>query len=102
MFICDAEKHRVVVDSDLARKARYRAWNKPRSVTEKPDLEIASGTTRVEGTGLCGHSIWTFRKANTEFSINELGYTDASEPTGARGELEVSVAGKLEHRAWCY
>jgi hypothetical protein len=101
-FVCEAEKQRVVIDSDANGTVRYRAWDKPRPVTAEPNMEIALGSKDVEGTGPCAHSIWKFRTHKTEFTVSELGCTDGSEPERAKGELTVVVAGKWRGKWWCY
>jgi hypothetical protein len=101
-FVCDASKHRVVVDSVEGGKPRYRAWNKPRSTLETPDMEIKDGVLDVQGTHPCTHSIWTFRKGRAEFGVEEPGCSESTPPEGARGALSVSVAGKAKQHWWCY
>jgi len=102
LFVCDAEAYRVVIDSIAGGTLRYRAWNKPRSLTAKPDMEIASGAQDTEGTGPCAHGIWTFKKGSAEYTVSTLGCTEGSPPPGVTGDLEVSIGGKPEHRWWCY
>jgi hypothetical protein len=102
VFVCDAEKHHVILDSVDNRTARYRAWNKPRAVTDKPDLELPSGKISWQGTNVCTYAIWQFAKGSTEYVVNSLGCTDGSEPAGAIGNLEVSEGGKLKQKWWCY
>jgi hypothetical protein len=101
-FVCAAERHRVVIDSDGSGKVRYRAWNKPRFLADPPDMEVAAGTKSFEGTGPCAHAIWRFRKGNTEFVVSELGCAGGAVPTGATGDLEVSIDGRLQQRWWCW
>lgn len=101
-FICDAEKHRVVIDSSAPGKARYRSWDKPHSLAERPDLELAGGAPEVEGTSPCAHSTWTFKKGRSAFEVSELGCAEASPPKGAVGQLSVSVSGKVKQQWWCY
>jgi hypothetical protein len=101
-YVCDAEKHRVVIDSDASGKVRYRAWNKPRFLTDHPDMEATAGTKSLEGTDACTQAIWSFRKGNTEFVVRELGCTDGAEPAGTTGELAVLVDGRPQQRWWCW
>lgn len=100
-FVCNAEKHRVVVDADGSGKLRYRSWNKPRLLAEVPDLEISPGTRRYDGTGPCVYATWTFKNSETEYSVSERGCPDYSVPSEATGELTVSTAGKLQQTWWC-
>lgn len=104
-FVCDAEKHRVIVDTDASGAPHYRAWNKPRSLTEKPDMEISSGKKDYEGSGPCSYTIWTFTSGATKFVVHGLGgcYEDSHQPPAdARGRLEVSTPGKPDVSWWCH
>jgi hypothetical protein len=60
VFPCETDKQRLVIDIEASGAPRLRAWNKPRSVTDEPDIQISKGTERFEGTGPCvrasGHS----------------------------------------------
>ncbi len=101
-FICDAEKHRVIVDQTSNTTARYRAWDKPRSIADPSDLEIPAGQIELEGTSPCGHTFWNFRKGNTRYVVSDLGCTDGREPRGAVGNLEIYSNSNLLQRWWCY
>lgn len=102
-FICETPKHRVVVDSIGNSRFRYRAWNKPRPITDKPDLELAGtdDTYTSEGTGPCRYSIWTFSSGTTEFSVSELGCTEGPPPEGSVGRLSVQKDGRPLGDYWC-
>lgn len=100
-FVCDTESYRIVIDTNSSGLLRYRAWNHPRAVTDKPDTEIAPGTESGEGTGGCARRIWKFKKGATGFNIGELGCTDGSEPKGTTGELEVLLGDQVQQRSWC-
>jgi hypothetical protein len=101
-FICDAEKHRVVIDSSAPGKTRYRSWDKPHSLAERPDMELAGAAPEVQGTAPCTHSIWTFKKGRATFEVSSIGCTEASPPKGAVGQLSVSASGKVKQDWWCY
>ena len=102
-FVCDAEKHRIVIDGGANGAPRYRAWNKPRPLTETPDLEIPAGTADFEGTDACEYSFWTFVSGTAKYRI-EGGRgcaSDSSWPQDATGKLGVSVGGKPPLSWWC-
>jgi len=40
-YVCQTSTHRIVVETLAGGALRYRSWNKPRFVTQPPDLEIA-------------------------------------------------------------
>ena len=100
-FVCDTERYRIVIDTNSSGRLRYRAWNQPRAVTDKPDTEIEPGIESGEGTGGCARRIWKFKKGAIEFNVAETGCTDGSEPKGTTGELEVLSEGQVEQRWWC-
>jgi hypothetical protein len=102
-LVCETSRHRVIVDNGADGAPRYRAWNKPHSLTDRPDLEIAKGTEQSEGTGPCRHSIWTFTAGATSYVVQELGCQGDSDepPKGATGKLEVGVSGKTQASWWC-
>ena len=102
-FVCNTEAQRVAIDTDASRHIRYRSWKVPRPVTDKPDVEISSGTLDIEGTGLCAHPVWRFAKGHTEVTVMTRGCSPDSSPPleGERGSLEISVSGQTKH--WrCY
>lgn len=101
-FTCDAEKHRVVIDSTTPKAFRYRAWNKPHSPEEKPDMELHEGSKNVEGTSPCTHAVWTFTKGNVTYLVGELGCTERVPPKDAIGELEVSSGDTTLGHWWCF
>jgi hypothetical protein len=103
-FVCETSTHRVIVDLGAGGAPRYRDWDKPRSLLEKPDLEIGAGHKSVEGTGSCTYSIWTFNSGGAKIEIQTLGcFADSSQPPkGARGKLTVSVKDKADASSWCF
>jgi hypothetical protein len=103
-FVCNADKHRVIVDAVGDGAPRYRAWTKPHSLTEKPDLEIAVGKRELQGTGACAYAIWRFTSNGTEFDLEgpEACYEESHPPPAdSNGMLEVSVPGKPTVSWWC-
>jgi len=100
---CNADKHRVIVDAVGDGAPRYRAWTKPHSLTDKPDIEIPDGKREFEGSGPCSYTSWTFTKAGATYSLHGPGgcYEDSHQPpTDSNGSLDVSVSGK-EVNWWC-
>ncbi len=103
-FACNADKHRVIVDALGHGAPRYRAWTKPHSLTEKPDLEIAGGKRDIEGSGVCAYVIWKFTSDGTEFDVDQpqTCYEESHPPPAdSTGMLEVSVPGKPTVSWWC-
>jgi hypothetical protein len=64
-FTCGAKLQRLLVDSEGTGKLRLRAWERPRSVSDKPDFEIAGGEAGVEGTASCASSQLDFPHSET-------------------------------------
>lgn len=97
---CKTDKFRIEIESMGDGKPLYRAWNLPHASPKPPAIELAGNMTR-EGTGMCSHRIWRFRNGNTDYIVTEPGCTDGSEPSGAKAQLEVEIAGKPRLKAWC-
>jgi hypothetical protein len=100
-FVCDTPKHRILIDSDKQIQYRYRAWNKPKAISEPPDMEIDAGKLEMLGTGPCLHTEWKFTKGKTTFTVSELGCTNGSEPTGTHGFLTVEIDGAMKQELFC-
>lgn len=102
-FVCNAEKHRVIIDAVGTGPPRYRAWEKPHSVLKKPDLEIAKGRRQLEGTGDCAHTTWTFTTSDATYYLQgpDGCYEQGHEPPpDSNGSLNVSIANKPDIRWW--
>jgi hypothetical protein len=52
VFPCETDKQRLVIDIEASGAPRLRAWNKPRSVTDEPDIQISKGGRRAENPSL--------------------------------------------------
>jgi hypothetical protein len=48
LFVCNADKHRIIVDMSSDGGVRYRSWNKPRSLADKADIVVAGGSADIE------------------------------------------------------
>jgi hypothetical protein len=105
-YICQTQSHRIVVDAVAGGELRYRSWNKPRAVTEAPDLVLTKGESTIEGNR-CGDPVYAFKNGATEYRVvGSLNCYPTLEiyapPKGATGRLEVTVAGKPAADSWCY
>jgi hypothetical protein len=105
-YLCQTQTHRIVVDAVAGGELRYRAWNKPRAVSEAPDLTLTKGESTIEGNR-CGDPVYTFKNGATEYRVEgSLSCYPTLEtyapPKGATGRLEVTVAGKPAAVSWCY
>ena len=101
-FICETDKERIVIDTGAIGAPRYRTWNKPRALTDKPDLEIPNGDQQVEGTGVCAYSVWTFTSGATKVIAEGLGCFGDSPPKGAKGRLRWSIKDAPPTNLWCF
>ena len=105
-YVCQTQTHRIVVETLADGTLRYRSWNKPRSVTEAPDLEIAKGDSTFEGTQVCAVPIYTFKNGSNVYRVEGglgcFGDAEPGPPRDATGRLEVGVADKPVTDSWCY
>jgi hypothetical protein len=100
-YICDTKGHHIVIDEPSGDAPRYRSWNNPHTVLDAPDMLINAGIHTIEGSGVCAGDMWKFKKGDTEFDVYPLGCTDGSEPSNARGALEILIKGELKQTDWC-
>ena len=93
-----------MIDTAAGGALRYRAWNKPRFVTEVPDLEIQKGKQAFDGTGQCSVPVYMFKNGTATYEVR--GGTGCAvnpePPQNATGELEVILGGKPVAHSWCY
>lgn len=103
MFICNTEKHRIIVAKQAENVYRYRSWNLPKTLTDKPDMELLQEKVlTTEGSGTCKHSQYTFNTGNAQFIIdNNLGCTETDPPKNAVGSLWIFVNGDMKNHYWC-
>lgn len=101
---CQTARHRIVLDNGAGDAVRYRDWDTPRSLLEKPSLEIANGKETSEGTGACRHWVWTFDTGGATIVLQTIGCYEESSgpPPGAHGQLSVSVKGHPDDLSWCF
>lgn len=101
-FICDTDKHHIVIDRAANGTLNYRAWNKPRSVDRKPDVEVHGGTEETVGTDPCVNTDWTFRRGNVEYFVSDNARcSEGKPPRNASGMVVVSINKAFASRYWC-
>jgi len=99
---CDTLKHHILIERLIDTQYTYRAWNKPKDTTQKPDLEISNGTVDLEGTGVCATSTYTFKKGNLEINVSDnVSCGDNTTPDNASGDVSVSINGVQKAHYWC-
>ncbi len=108
-FVCDTDKYRVIVDAGAKEPhsgeigdLRYRSWNKPRALFEKPDLEIPKGTMNYEGSGPCVSTSWSFAGGQARFTLTKNGECGEDSTDRAYGSLQVSTPGKSDLSWSCH
>lgn len=100
-FVCKTEKHTVVI-SLVSDVYQYVAWNKPKSIKEKPDMVVSNGKETIEGTGPCTNTLWTFTKGNVQYVVSTpAACTESQSPPNATGTLDVLINEELKKSWWC-
>lgn len=101
-FTCKTSAHIVTIDQLSSNQYQYRAWNKPKSITKKPDTIIARGKEITEGTGVCRYTRWEFNNSNTQYIVSTpVTCTEDIPPSNATGRLSVFVNGEHRKSWWC-
>lgn len=102
-FACSTSKHTVIVTLLPSGNYQYRAWNKPRSITEKPDVLIVGGEEITEGTGVCRYTRWEFTSNNVRYIVSKsVTCTQDFPPPNAIGQLSVFINGEHRKSWWCF
>lgn len=99
---CQTDQQWVVVDDGANGKLRYRAWNKPHTLADKPDLIIAPGRKESQGAGPCSHSAWLFNAGQTELFVEGRGCNSDRIPEGAQAKVQTSTGGNAAAPLWCF
>lgn len=103
VYTCETKTHRISIEQLNSGKYRYRSWNKPKELTETPDVDLSNGEIRFDGTGVCSTAAYLFTKGNVAYELHRgLGCGDGSEPKDATGSLNVSIGGKQVTDAFCF
>ena len=98
---CRTDKHTIQIDK-FQESYRYKSWNLPKSLLEKPDMEVSNGTLEVEGTGACSSQIWTFTKGAVKFVMdNGIACLEKAPPVGTVANLVVLIKGEEKTRLFC-
>ena len=106
-YSCQTKTHRIALNRVVGGAPRYRSWNKPLSITEEPDVEIADGDFSGEGTGDCAYRTYTFKRGTAAYIVQAgVGCFSSDDlnlpPDGATGRLKVTISGKDVTDTWCY
>lgn len=105
-YICQTHTHRIVVETAAGDVLSFRSWNKPKPLSDSPDLEIAKGDGTTEGTYPCVRSIYTFKNGNVTYRVGAglgcWGDNEPGPPKDVTGSLEVTIGDKPATDTWCY
>ena len=101
-FTCNTDKHTIVIEKLDAVNFRYRSWNKPKTMQEKPDMDLKSNDASVVGTGPCRHNEYNFKTGKVVFSIDDdLQCVEGKPPQNAIGNLNVYINDELKSHYFC-
>lgn len=101
-FVCKAAKHTVAISLLPSGKYQYRSWNKPKSITDDPDMVLVGGEEITEGTGVCRYTRWEFKKKNVEYIVSTpVTCTESVPPPNATGQLSVFINNEHKKSWWC-
>ena len=105
VFKCVTEKHTIVISEPAKGTYHYRSWNKPKAVSDKPDMDLKS--TSLETSGDC-QRYYKFKTGKVEFEVTNQwscmgkGEYPPASAEGATGDLYVKVGGELKNHYYCY
>lgn len=68
ILLCRTEKHLIRVDQMENNELRLIVWNKPKPISEVPDLVIVGGTLKLKGSR--GGEYLTFKKGELTYQID--------------------------------
>lgn len=102
-FVCNTNKHTAVINLQRTGEFRYMSWNKPKNISQIPDMVVHNGEEIVEGTGICRYILWKFTNGNVQYHVSTLGCGgDIMPPKNAIGDLSVYINGELKKTWWCF
>ena len=102
VYQCVTEKHVIHISDAEGGAFRYQSWNRPRAISEKPDMDLTSKVVEV----VQGSSYWKFNTGRTEFQVSDQWRRakDGERPSGAQGatgDLWVRINGQLKLHLYC-
>jgi hypothetical protein len=102
-FTCNTPKHHILITKISATdRYRYQSWNKPKKITEIPDMDINDGNSETDGTAPCENTSYKFKKGNVEFIVDDnTSCTEEQPPKNATGSLWVYINGDMKSHLWC-
>jgi hypothetical protein len=100
---CATTRHEIVIDRDASSGlVRYRAWNRPKPQSERPDMEVQPGQIIASGTGACRSTTYRFERGDTVYEVDDsVGCLEQRPPENAVGQLQVLIRGEVKASYWC-
>ena len=105
VFTCSTEKHNIQVSKVDTNTYQYKSWNKPKSIKDKPDMDLKTST--IDSVGSC-QKYYKFKTGNVEFEVTNQwsclgkGESPPESAKGATGDLYVRIKGELKSHYYCY
>ncbi|RUR32502.1 hypothetical protein ELY33_06105 [Vreelandella andesensis] len=101
-FVCNTSEHTVFVNATPSNEFHYTAWNKPKSITDEPDMLVVGGEEITEGTGVCRTTRWEFNNSNVKYIISTpMACGVKMPPPNATGQLSVLINDRHIQSWWC-
>jgi hypothetical protein len=104
IFSCNTEKHTINIYKNSDQKTyTYKSWNKPKEISEKPDMELISSSYEK----VAGSNYFKFKTGKTEFEVTDQwlhlskGEVPPESASNASGDLYVRVNGNLKSHYYC-
>ncbi len=88
-YTCHTVRHRIEVAAAGDGAATYRTWSAGADAGTQPELALDDGSLRVEGSGPCRKSVWTFATDDARYVLEQGGCgdpDDTAEPAPGGGE----------------
>jgi hypothetical protein len=70
IIVCETDKYLIRVDMLDDDSYRYTSWNKPKTISEKPDLVLFNGEQEFQGT--MGGVTYTFKNSDWVYIIDDV------------------------------
>jgi hypothetical protein len=104
-FSCNTEKHTILIFQIDSDSYQYRSWNKPKPMSDKPDMDLKS--KNIDSVGSC-QRYYKFKTGKVEFEVTNQwsclgkGETPPEAAKGAIGDLYVRSSGEVKSHYYCY
>jgi hypothetical protein len=80
ILVCETDKFLIRVDLLENNDLRYISWNKPKKITDKPDLILLKGVQEFQGT--MGGVTYTFQNQDWTYQIDRVEMAETDDKLG--------------------